>query len=100
MPPLSRATTQGSRKVLRIPVVSAQGDETPVLPWAVPSDWAFPRIQELGELDASDTNPTLQAAQNNGQTPARVVNNLKSERRVQPPKTILSFVYHQQLILL
>lgn len=80
-------------------MVSA-GSETSVLPGAIPSHWALTGIQELDELDASNTNSTHQAAQNNELTPARVVNNLKSERRVQPPKNILSLVYHQQLTLL
>lgn len=80
-------------------MVSARG-ETSVLPRAIPSPLVFTGIQELDELDARGTSATHQAAQNNGQTPARVVSNLKSERKVQPPKTMLGFVYHQRLTLL
>lgn len=80
-------------------MVSARG-ETSVLTAAAPAHWTLTGIQELDELDSSDANSIHQAAQNNGETPAKVVNNLKSERRVQLPKTILSFVYHQRLTLL
>lgn len=75
-------------------MVSARG-ETSVLPGATPAHWALTGIQELDELDPSDANSIHQATQNNGQMPAKVVNNLKSERGAQPPKTIFSFVYHQ-----